>query len=88
MFIVGLCKASVVFPQILFGNFFHHTSEKFYFNLWYGLTFLGDTFGILLSKVIISMLALGWEVNLYVFSGVLCLSTFLIYFMIDDPEGH
>ena len=82
MFIVGIAKASIVFPQILFGNFFHSGEEKFYFNLWYGITFLGDTCGILISKAIISMLRLGWEVNLYFFSAVLCTSTFLIFFLI------
>ena len=85
MFIVGIAKASIVFPQILFGNFFHSGEEKFYFNLWYGLTFLGDTCGILISKAIISMLKLGWEKNIYFFSFILCLSTFLIFLFIEDP---
>ena len=58
MFIVGIAKASIVFPQILFSNFFHSGEEKFYFNLWYGITFLGDTCGILISKFLISTLRL------------------------------
>ena len=88
MFIVGVSKASIVFPQIMFSHFFDSGEEKFLFNLWYGLTFLGDTLGILLSKLIISELKLGWDINIYFFSAVLLLSTTMIYFLIGDPPNH
>lgn len=85
MFVVGVAKASISFPQILFSNFFHPGEEKFYFNLWCATTFLGDTCGILISKFLVSTLSFEWETNLQFFSAVLCLSSLLMYFLIEDP---
>ena len=74
-----------IFPQILFRNFFHSGEEKFYFNHWYGITFLGEICRFLMSKFLISSLRVEGQINLDFFSTILCLFSIFIYFLIEDP---
>ena len=88
MLIVGIAKAASVFPQILFSNYFDSLTEKFWFNFWFGLTFLGDTLGILISKMIVDWLGLGWQANLIFFSALLIVSAVVVFLLIEDPPAH
>ena len=86
MFSAGICKAAIVFPQILFSSHFNSNDEQHLFNVWYGLTFLGDTSGVLISKLII--VEFGWEVNVLFFAIFFILVGLSIYMFVPEPSSQ